>query len=418
MGEPNDAFVNELRTVLQHLYDPTRLNQSACVQLFDLGRRNNPAAALRKVLLDGIEALKPGSGIPPHSTAWRVYHVLAWRYVEQSSQSAVAANLSIGPRQLRRVEGYAIRVLADYLWKRYDLSDTTVPVAAPPENAPAEVADNNVPGVTQELAWLQDSFPNETNAISALLAAALATVAPLARATETRINYELPDELAPVTGKLAALRQALLNVLTGVIHTVPGGTVNIEVKPHYRGVEVRLWADGRTARTADTESIEHFEMARQFVCLFGGTLDVLTGGAEADVVATMVLPVVEQATILVVEDNADTLQLLARYLVGTRYRFVGARQPEQALALAEEIAPDIVLLDIMLPGIDGWELLGRLREHPKLAGVPIVVSTILPQEKLALTLGAADFIRKPFNRETLLAVLDRQQQQCESAPSP
>jgi CheY-like chemotaxis protein len=171
-----------------------------------------------------------------------------------------------------------------------------------------------------------------------------------------------------------------------------------------------LWADGRIESAKSNESVEHFEMARQFVCLFGGTLDVFTGGEEADVVATMVLPVVEQTTVLVVEDNADTLQLLERYLAGTRYHFVGTRHPEQALSLVEEINLHIVLLDIMLPGIDGWELLGRLREHPRLSDVPIVVSTILPQEKLALTLGAADFIRKPFRRETLLEVLERQRQ--------
>jgi len=61
----------------------------------------------------------------------------------------------------------------------------------------------------------------------------------------------------------------------------------------------------------------------------------------------------------------------------------------------------------MLPGTDGWELLGRLREHPSLEGVPVIVSTILPQDKLARTLGAAGFIRKPLSRETLLSTLDR-----------
>ena len=65
------------------------------------------------------------------------------------------------------------------------------------------------------------------------------------------------------------------------------------------------------------------------------------------------------------------------------------------------------MLDVMLPGIDGWELLGRLREHPRTRNVPVVISTILPQEQLALALGAAAFLRKPINRETLLSSLDR-----------
>ena len=69
--------------------------------------------------------------------------------------------------------------------------------------------------------------------------------------------------------------------------------------------------------------------------------------------------------------------------------------------------PRIVLLDVMLPGVDGWELLGRLREHPDLRDLPIVVCTILPMEQFALALGAAAFIRKPVSQEALLTVLDR-----------
>ena len=64
--------------------------------------------------------------------------------------------------------------------------------------------------------------------------------------------------------------------------------------------------------------------------------------------------------------------------------------------------------------IDGWEMLGRLREHPQLEGIPILVCTILPQDKLALTLGAAGFVSKPVNRESLLEALNRQLAQQES----
>jgi len=64
-------------------------------------------------------------------------------------------------------------------------------------------------------------------------------------------------------------------------------------------------------------------------------------------------------------------------------------------------------LDVMLPGIDGWELLGQLREHPQTSCIPVVVCTILPQEPLALALGAAAFLRKPVSREALLSALDR-----------
>jgi len=153
---------------------------------------------------------------------------------------------------------------------------------------------------------------------------------------------------------------------------------------------------------------EDLEMAKQLVALSGGELQVVFRGEAGLFDAQLALSAAARAVVLVIEDNSDALRLMERYLAGTRYHFVGVRNPEEALARAAELRPQIILLDVMLPGIDGWELLGRLREHPKTRGIPIIACTILPQEQLALTLGAAAFLRKPVSREALLAALDRQ----------
>jgi CheY-like chemotaxis protein len=101
------------------------------------------------------------------------------------------------------------------------------------------------------------------------------------------------------------------------------------------------------------------------------------------------------------------LHLFERYLNNLGYTFVGSPNPEEAIDLASKYSPCLILLDVMLPGVDGWELLARLREHPGVRRIPVVVSTILPQEQLALALGAADFVRKPISQARLLALLDR-----------
>jgi CheY-like chemotaxis protein len=153
----------------------------------------------------------------------------------------------------------------------------------------------------------------------------------------------------------------------------------------------------------------------------GGSLDArLEARAEIPFTANIILPTTEQIPLLVIDDNADTLRLLERYLSGSRYRFTGTVDPQEALTLAEQLAPEIIVLDVMLPGIDGWELLGRLREHPKTAGAAIIVCTILPQEQLALALGAAEFVRKPVSRRAFLAALDQQMNRLwrEAHPSP
>jgi CheY-like chemotaxis protein len=124
-------------------------------------------------------------------------------------------------------------------------------------------------------------------------------------------------------------------------------------------------------------------------------------------VAIVSLPALEQLPVLVIDDNANTLRLLQRYATCTRYRLVGAETLQEGLALAQDLAPRIIVLDVMMPDLDGWEVLGRLRQHPLTSQIPIVVCTILAEEELALSLGASGFIRKPVSRESFLHALDR-----------
>jgi CheY-like chemotaxis protein len=102
------------------------------------------------------------------------------------------------------------------------------------------------------------------------------------------------------------------------------------------------------------------------------------------------------------------LLLLKRYLSGTHYQFIGERDPLQALSLADAHHPNAIVVDVMLPGIDGWDLLAQFKAHPSTHQTPVIISTILPQESLALMLGAEDFLQKPFTKEQFLEVLQRQ----------
>jgi CheY-like chemotaxis protein len=110
----------------------------------------------------------------------------------------------------------------------------------------------------------------------------------------------------------------------------------------------------------------------------------------------------------VIDDNADTLQLLRRYSAGSRYHLFTTQDPETALALAAQHRPEIIVLDVMMPGIDGWKVLTQLRQHPSTEQIPIVVCTILPQRETALSLGASGFVRKPVTRRSFLVALDDQ----------
>ncbi|MDI7275872.1 MAG: response regulator [Anaerolineae bacterium] len=405
-GEP---FANELRRVLNHLYNPAELRRSPLLNLLVPGR-DNRLTALRQIITDSIQALRPSTQVPPHSNAWRVYHTLVWRYLEQWSQKDVAANLAIGSRQLRRIEQVAVKVLADYLWARYDLEPRRDEIATS-FRARQEAGDGAHPSDhRQELEWLGQSLPSEVIQIADLVRECLGTIEPLLSRLGVRVACDVPDDLPVTSGQPLPMRQAVLNILSAAARSTPGGRLEIAARAGEERLCVRVGAvaAGTALAFPSQEAGESLSMARELLALCGGELQVESlPGPEQGLAISAVLPAGRRIPVLVVDDNADTLQLFKRYLSGSGYAFVGTTDPEEMLSLAAELAPGVILLDVMVPGMDGWQLLSRLRQHPKTRQVPVLVCTILPLEQLALSLGANGFIRKPVSREALLAALDQ-----------
>ena len=120
-------------------------------------------------------------------------------------------------------------------------------------------------------------------------------------------------------------------------------------------------------------------------------------------------PVTDQTadpiTVLAVDDQLLNLRLLDAVLSPRGYRVVPAASGQEALAWLRETRPDLVLLDVMMPGIDGYEVCRRIRRDPETAFLPVVMITASgEQEKLhAIEAGADDFINKPFHQGELLA---------------
>jgi two-component system phosphate regulon response regulator PhoB len=114
----------------------------------------------------------------------------------------------------------------------------------------------------------------------------------------------------------------------------------------------------------------------------------------------------EKIKILVVEDEAPIQELLQFNLERKKYRVKVVDSGEEAITLAGEYMPDLILLDIMLPGADGLEVCKKLKGNPKTASIPIIMLTALCEEADVVTgleLGADDYITKPFSPRVLLA---------------
>jgi CheY-like chemotaxis protein len=258
------------------------------------------------------------------------------------------------------------------------------------------------------LDWVQDSQPSQPVDVAATIQAALKLVTPLAQTSAVQIDFDLPQSLPQWIIQPNPIQQALLIIFTAAVSRVPGGRVSLKARVNNSVVSVYVQTEGTSGQKNDEES-ERLDMARQLIELSEGTLEVIPPeklGETQPFGLKITLPAEQQIPVLVVDDNVDTLQLIERYLSNSRYCFVGAADPQQALDLAVTSAPQVILLDVMLPDIDGWELLTRLQSHPQLHNVPTIVCTILPQEQLALNLGATAFMKKPLSRTELLSKLD------------
>ncbi|TAN53880.1 MAG: diguanylate cyclase [Methylococcaceae bacterium] len=114
----------------------------------------------------------------------------------------------------------------------------------------------------------------------------------------------------------------------------------------------------------------------------------------------------DKYNILIVDDNPQNLKVLGATLIEAGYDIHIAQSGEQALKAVEPLAPDLILLDIMMPGMDGYEVCRRLKADPLTEQIPVIFLTAKVEEDdvvQGLELGAVDYVTKPFNIAILLA---------------
>jgi len=114
---------------------------------------------------------------------------------------------------------------------------------------------------------------------------------------------------------------------------------------------------------------------------------------------------VKTPTVLVVDDNQENLELLQAYLEDVECRTVPARDGLQALEIIADSAPDLVLLDVMMPKMSGFEVCKRIKNDPKTSDIPIIMVTALNEFgdiEHGIDSGTDDFISKPVNKLELL----------------
>ena len=143
------------------------------------------------------------------------------------------------------------------------------------------------------------------------------------------------------------------------------------------------------------------------------TIDTLTQGRpnrpvpeRSNMTAASHKPVATGKTVLVVDDERDLVDLVSYNLTRNGYEVLVATDGNDALDIATREQPNLILLDLMLPGIDGTEVARRLRSEPRTASIPIIMLTAKGEEidvVVGLTVGADDYVTKPFSMKVLMA---------------
>ena len=123
--------------------------------------------------------------------------------------------------------------------------------------------------------------------------------------------------------------------------------------------------------------------------------------------ATVPEPKPQAKTILMIDDDPAERELMHRYLTKSGFNIVSVADGEEGIRFARRIRPIVITLDVLLPGIDGWEVLRRLKADPELAEIPVIVVTIVDDELKRADCGASGYLIKPVDRDLLVKQIEQ-----------
>ena len=274
------------------------------------------------------------------------------------------------------------------------------------------------------------------------------SIRPLAQEKGLRVETRFAPDLPPAEADPVRLKQILVNLLSNAVKFTDRGhlevwaqssgrMVRISVKDTGIGIspesqkvifEEFVQGDGSSTRRHGGTGLG-LSIVRKLVEMHGGAITVISEPGMGSTFS-FTLPAWEAATravaplplpratvrpaqplpgsvILVVDDDASVRQLIARHLEQDGWKTVQASNAADALQLARECRPLLVTLDIMMPDASGWWVLEKLKEDPETSSIPVLVVTIVEDQRLVFALGASDYLSKPYERNQLLTRVHR-----------
>jgi hypothetical protein len=300
--------------------------------------------------------------------------------------------------------------------------------------------------------------------VAGMLQNVVSTVEPLVEANANRLDVRAGADLGVMRADLTKVRQALFNLLSNAAKFTEHGVITLDAA---REQDDRLQpgerdgVDWLTFRVSDTgigmtpEQLERlFEafsqadvtisrkyggtglglaLSRRFCQMMGGdiTVESTYGVGSTFTIRLPAQPVVTQpaleparaervgsaltpaapgeSIVLAIDDEPAVLDLVQRFLSKEGFRVVTAASGEEGLKLARELLPHAITLDVLMPGMDGWTVLAALKADSALAGIPVIMMSIVNDKDMGYALGVSEYLNKPIERDALVAALRKYQ---------
>jgi CheY-like chemotaxis protein/anti-sigma regulatory factor (Ser/Thr protein kinase) len=292
----------------------------------------------------------------------------------------------------------------------------------------------------------------ETFEIASLVEGVVSTIDTLIKKNGNRLEVEVDPSLDSMHADVTKVRQALFNLLSNAAKFTHEGEIGLRI--HGKQVGGESWihmsvsdsgigiagekieqvfeefsqADDSTTRDYGGTGLG-LPISRRFCRMMGGDISVTSIVGEGSIftielpLVVQEMPPVSQAStespsavtpapedepiVLVIDDDPNALELLGRTLQGAGVRVVTAENGRQALNLARTLHPAAITLDVLMPGMDGWQVLSELKADPGTRDIPVIMVTMTDDRNLGFALGATEFLSKPVQRDQLVELLGR-----------
>ena len=268
------------------------------------------------------------------------------------------------------------------------------------------------------------------------------TVRPLVEQHENRFELHAAATLGAMRADVTRVRQVLLNLLSNASKFTDHGLITLSVERDGTEMLFRVRDTGigmtpeqqgklfQAFAQADASTSSKYggtglglAISRRFCQMMGGDVTVESApGTGSTFTVRLPLSVREAApeavswpaptgepvgTVLVIDDDPAVRNLLGRSLSRDGFRVETAADGATGLRLARDLRPDIITLDVLMPDMDGWAVLSALKSDPLLAGIPVVMVTVVDEKPMGFALGVSEYLTKPIDRTRLAAVLRR-----------